>query len=75
MSHASKENNSAQLPFLDHVMSYPTCIFIDKAGKVRRIRTGFYGPGTGEHYVNYKRNLDSFIQQLLAEDPAATAAR
>ena len=72
---ASKENSSAQLPFLNHLMSYPTCIFIDKAGKVRRIRTGFYGPGTGEHYLNYKRNLDSFIQQLLAENPAAAATR
>ena len=29
------------------VMSYPTCIFVDRMGKVRRIRTGFYGPGTG----------------------------
>ena len=64
---ASKENNSAQLPFLDHVMSYPTCIFIDKAGKVRRIRTGFYGPGTGEHYVNYRRNLKLFLEKMLAE--------
>jgi len=72
---ASKENTSAQLPFLEHVMSYPTCIFIDKAGKVRRIRTGFYGPGTGEHYLNYKRNLEAFIEQLLAEDPTATALR
>jgi thiol-disulfide isomerase/thioredoxin len=63
----SKENTSVQLPFLDHVMSYPTCIFIDKAGKVRRIRTGFYGPGTGEHYLHYKRNLEDFVAQLLAE--------
>jgi len=64
---ASKENTSAQLPFLDHVMSYPTCIFIDKAGMVRRIRTGFYGPGTGDHYLHYKRNLEAFVVQLLAE--------
>jgi hypothetical protein len=48
-------------------MSYPTCIFIDKAGMVRRIRTGFYGPGTGDHYLHYKRNLEAFVVQLLAE--------
>jgi thiol-disulfide isomerase/thioredoxin len=64
---ASKEEASAKLPFLDHVMSYPTCIFIDRRGMVRRIRTGFYGPGTGPHYANYERNLRSFLEQLLAE--------
>ncbi len=69
---ANKEVASAKLPFLDHVMSYPTCIFIDRQGKVRRIRTGFYGPGTGEHYSHYKRNLDRFLQDLLAEQPQAS---
>ncbi len=66
---SSKEVASERLPFLDHIMSYPTCIFIDRLGKVRRIRTGFYGPGTGEHYENYKRNLRAFLEQLLAEAP------
>lgn len=69
---ANKEVASAKLPFLDHVMSYPTCIFIDRKGKVRRIRTGFYGPGTGEHYTHYKRNLERFLQDLLAEQPQAS---
>lgn len=64
---ASKENAAAALPFLDHVMSYPTCIFVDRNGIVRRIRTGFYGPSTGEHYRTYSRNLHSFVEQLLAE--------
>lgn len=64
---ASKDEAGAKLPFLDHLMSYPTCIFIDRGGVVRRIRTGFYGPGTGGHYDHYKQNLDSFIEQLLAD--------
>jgi thiol-disulfide isomerase/thioredoxin len=65
---ANKETAVQQLPFLDHILSFPTSIFIDRQGKVRRIRTGFYGPGTGEHYINYKRNLERFLQQLLAEE-------
>lgn len=65
---ASKEDASAKLPFLDHVMSYPTCIFIDRRGLVRRIRTGFYGPGTGTHYETYRRNLQSYLEGLLAEE-------
>ncbi len=67
---ANKETVDEKLPFLDHVMSYPTCIFVDRNGKVRRIRTGFYGPGTGQHYEIYKRNLNSFVEQLLAETVA-----
>lgn len=64
---ANKEAAAQRLPFLDRVMSYPTCIFIDRAGVVRRIRTGFYGPGTGEHYLNYRRNLEQFLERMLAE--------
>jgi thiol-disulfide isomerase/thioredoxin len=69
---ASKENTAEKLPFLDHLMSYPTCILIDRSGRVRRIRTGFYGPGTGEHYQHFKRSLEDFILQLL-EEPVAQA--
>lgn len=69
-----KEVAAAKLPFLNHIMSYPTCVFIDRAGKVRRIRTGFYGPGTGAHYENYKRNLKAFIEQMLAEQVAGKKA-
>ena len=73
---AAKEEAGRKLPFLDHVMSYPTCIFVDRKGMVRRIRTGFYGPGTGEHYVNYRRNLELFLQEMLREQaPASFAVR
>jgi len=71
---ASKEVVCTKLPFLNKMMSYPTCIFIDRSGKVRRIRTGFYGPGTGEHYQNYRRNLQIFLEKMLAEQPAARKA-
>ena len=66
----TKENLQRQLPFLDHMMSYPTCIFVDRNGTVRRIRTGFYGPSTGDHYENYRRNLHAYIKTLLAEPVA-----
>ena len=42
-----------KLPMLNHVMSYPTTIFIDKYGEIRRIHTGFYGPSTGKYYDDY----------------------
>lgn len=72
---ASKEVASEKLPFLEHIMSYPTCVFVDRNGSVRRIRTGFYGPSTGQHYENYRRNLSVFIEQLLSEEALAQAER
>lgn len=66
---ATKEHTAKALPFLEHIKSYPTCIFVDRTGVVRRIRTGFYGPGTGTHYANYSRNLHTFVKELLAEPP------
>ncbi len=54
-------------PMLNHIMSYPTTLFIDKKGKVRKIHTGFYGPGTGDYYINFVNKTDVFIQQLLSE--------
>jgi thiol-disulfide isomerase/thioredoxin len=65
--YASKDSSAAALPFLNHVMSYPTCIVIDRNGMVRKIRTGFYGPGTGNHYVHYKVGFERFIANLLNE--------
>lgn len=72
---ASKENTSVQLPFLERMMSYPTCIFIDRMGKVRKIHTGFYGPGTGEYYLAYKRDLELFVRSLLEEGAELAGAR
>lgn len=64
---ASKESASKALPMLNHVMSFPTSIFIDKNGKVRKIHTGFYGPGTGGYYYNFVDKTSSFIEKLLQE--------
>lgn len=64
---ASKESASKALPMLNHVMSFPTSIFIDKSGKVRKIHTGFYGPGTGGYYYNFVDKTSSFIEKLLSE--------
>lgn len=55
------------LPMLDHVMAFPTTIFIDKKGNVRKIHTGFSGPGTGESYEKFASETDQLISDLLKE--------
>lgn len=64
---ASKIEAGKALPMLNHIMSYPTTIFIDRKGNVRKIRTGFYGPGTDSYYKRYAESITNFIDKLLGE--------
>jgi thiol-disulfide isomerase/thioredoxin len=62
---ASKKESAEKLPFLNHVVSYPTTIIVDKTGKVRKVHTGFYGPGTGKYYDDFKTEFESFLDELM----------
>lgn len=64
---SGKDAASASLPFLNGIMSFPTTIYIDKAGKVRMVYTGFNGPATGMAYEKDTAEALRLIQQLLAE--------
>ncbi|TXK48711.1 TlpA family protein disulfide reductase [Pontibacter qinzhouensis] len=55
------------LPALNHVMSFPTTIIVDRKGKVRKIHTGFSGPGTGAYYEEWVTDFNNTIDKLLAE--------
>jgi len=61
---ASKKYAAEVLPMLNHVMSFPTSIFIDKNGNVQRIHTGFNGPATSK-YNAYVTELKRFLNSLL----------
>jgi peroxiredoxin len=56
-----------KLPMLNHVLSYPTTLFIDKKGAIRKIHTGFNGPATGEKFVEFKKDFNQLVSQLTAE--------
>jgi peroxiredoxin len=64
---SSKTKANEKLPMLNHVLSYPTTIYIDKAGKVRKIHTGFNGPATGEKYEDFVVDFEHFVHDLLDE--------
>ena len=55
------------LPEIRQIVAFPTTIFIDKKGMIQKIHTGFNGPGTGEHYEQYKAEFDKLINNLLAQ--------
>lgn len=53
-------------PFITKIRSYPTLLIIDKKGAVRKIYTGFAGPGTTQ-YSDVTNGLTQFINTLLHE--------
>lgn len=63
----SKTVAAEQLPMLNAVISYPTSIWIDRSGAIRKIHTGFNGPGTGEKYDEFVEEYEGLIQEMLAE--------
>jgi peroxiredoxin len=64
---SDKDDASKKLPALDRVYAFPTTIFIDRKGNVRKIHTGYSGPATGEHYTQFVAEVKATLDQLLAE--------
>lgn len=55
------------IPQLEKIKAFPTTLFLDKEGNIRKIHTGFDGPATGDHYVQYKKEFDEIISILSGE--------
>lgn len=64
---SDKKAAAASLPMLNHIMSFPTTIILDKEGKVRQIHTGFSGPGTGHYYDEFVEEFNRLIDKLVSE--------
>jgi peroxiredoxin len=64
---SDKDEAARKLPMLDRVYAFPTMIFIDRRGRVRRIHTGYSGPATGEHHAQFVAEFKSLLDRLLAE--------
>ena len=58
---------SKALPALNSISAFPTTIFIDEKGNVRKVHTGFNGPATGKFYEEFKTEFNGMIDQLLSE--------
>ena len=61
----SKEKAAETFPMLNHVMSYPTLIFIGKDQEIKEIYTGFYGPGTGKYHEDFMLNTKNMLENLV----------
>jgi thiol-disulfide isomerase/thioredoxin len=64
---ADKDAAGKTLPQIAKVLAFPTTIIIDKKGDVRKINTGFSGPGTGQYYDELVADFNQTIDQLVKE--------
>jgi thiol-disulfide isomerase/thioredoxin len=62
-----KGDPEKSLPMLADFKGFPTTIIIDKRGEVRKIHTGFSGPGTGVYYTQFKAEFEKLTDSLLSE--------
>jgi peroxiredoxin len=64
---SDKDEAAKKLPMLKSFVAFPTTVFIDRRGNVRKIHTGYTGPATGDHYVQFVNEVKTTLDQLLAE--------
>ncbi len=62
---SGKENVMKKLPALKDFFSFPTTVFIDRKGNVAKVYAGFSGPATGENYLNYQKEFEETLHNLL----------
>ncbi|MDP9046676.1 MAG: TlpA family protein disulfide reductase [Bacteroidota bacterium] len=63
----AKGDPEKSLPMLADFKGFPTTIIIGKNGDVRKIHTGFSGPGTGIYYTQFIDEFEKLTDSLLAE--------
>lgn len=61
-----RDAESRSFPLIDRIRAYPTTIFLDGAGAVRAVHTGFSGPATGAAHQQLRAEFESRIDNLLA---------
>ena len=64
---SNKDSVARSLPQLAKFLAFPTTIFLDKKGNVRKIHTGFAGPGTGKYYQEEVASFNREVDKLLKE--------
>jgi hypothetical protein len=49
------------------LFAFPTTLFVGRDGRVRKIHSGFAGPGTGAHHAKLVAELQALLETLLGE--------
>ena len=61
------DSPSATQPQLSGPIAFPTTVFIDRTGAVRRVHAGFYGPALAAAHDALRREFAELVEELLGE--------
>ncbi len=62
---ASKNKAAEDFSMLNHIISFPTSIFVRRDGSIEKVHTGFNGPSTGQYYTEYMIETEKLILEML----------
>lgn len=63
---SNKIEAAKSLPMLNHIMSFPTAIYLNRNHEIEKIHTGFSGPGT-PLYDKYVAENKLLLDKMIAE--------
>lgn len=69
---SDKQEAGKVLPQLTGVYAFPTTIFVDRQGTVRKIHAGFAGPAAPREHEQLTSEFTALIEDLLAERTGTT---
>lgn len=62
---ADKQIASALFPMLSDIIAFPTIIILNNKNQILKVHTGFSGPATGPHYIDFKTHLEAYLNRLI----------
>ncbi len=63
----SKGQAALAFPNMGKINAFPTLVLIDKQGYIRYIHSYFNGPATGDYYLQFDKDFNKRVNELLAE--------
>ncbi len=58
-----------KLPGLGRVYAFPTTVLVGRDGRIAKVHSGFNGPATGQHYLDFQKDFTQTVRALLAAKP------
>ncbi len=63
---SDKDEAARKLPALGGVFGFPTTVLVGRDGRIAKVQSGFSGPATGQHYLDFQKQFTESVRALLA---------
>jgi peroxiredoxin len=66
---SDRDEATRKLPGLGRVYAFPTTVLVGRDGRIAKVHSGFNGPATGQHYLDFQKDFTQTVRALLAAKP------